>query len=450
MSGVVYVGVAVIDGNGIDKSGLGGALLEDGKSHQNGLNGFGSGLAYAGNGNFYALADRGPNKVVYSGGAAVDNTTSYDNRFQQFHINLTPVGSPDINGKYSSYQVNTQNTGTVLLKNSSDQQYQGISSGSPVGTGNPRLDSEGIVVAPDHSVWISDEYGPYILHFDAQGHQIGSLTLPQGFQIANPGATGAFETANNTFGRVNNRGMEGLAITPDGKHLVGMMQSSLIQDGGLTGVNTRIIVYDLTDPLAAPKQFDYRLDNTSNVVSDILAINDHQFLVGERNSASGAQGVKLLYEIDLNQANAPTDLAGTVYSGTNASNGMPATAIPNGVTPLDKHLFANIGDLLRQANPFSSVNGKGDLPDKIEGYAWGPDLADGRHLLLATNDNDYAQSQISGYPNYFFAFAVDPSDVPGFQPAVFVPEPGSLTIGVVGCLSLLVLGFRAQRRSSAS
>ena len=30
-----------------------------------------------------------------------------------------------------------------------------------------------------------------------------------------------------------------------------------------------------------------------------------------------------------------------------------------------------------------------DFPEKIEGLAFGPDLPDGRHLLLVTNDNDF-------------------------------------------------------------
>jgi hypothetical protein len=37
-------------------------------------------------------------------------------------------------------------------------------------------------------------------------------------------------------------------------------------------------------------------------------------------------------------------------------------------------------------------------------------------LLLATNDNDFSQQAVSGFPNYIFAFAVDPSDAPLFQP----------------------------------
>ena len=131
---VVYIGEAIFDGSGTDKSGLapgipgqpGTSTLEDGVSRNNALNGFGSGLAYAGNNLFYALADRGPNKVTYPGGSLVDNTTSYSNRYQQFQITLTPVGPLD-NGKYDSYTVNATNVATTLLSNAQGLQYTGIS-----------------------------------------------------------------------------------------------------------------------------------------------------------------------------------------------------------------------------------------------------------------------------------------------------------------------------------
>jgi len=446
-AGVTYIGDVIIAGNGTDKSGLPATILEDGKSPANALNGFGSGLAYAGNGIFYALADRGPNKVAYTNGAAVDNTTSYPNRYQQFQISATPVGSLGPDGKFASYNLQATNIGTILLHNAQGAQYLGISTGFSTNpaVANTRLDSEGIAVAPDHTIWISDEYGPYILHFDEQGHQIGSLTLPPGFQVATPGPTANSELVNTT-GRTTNRGMEGLAISPDGKTLVGMMQSSLIQDGGLNGINDRVLVYDLTNPSAAPKQFVYQLDSKATPISELVAINSHQFLVDERDGNGGANGIKLLYEIDLNQANPPTDLTSTAFSGTTANNGLPATSLPQGITPLHKTLFANIGQILNSASPtpFSDINGLNGLPDKIEGYAWGPDLPDGRHLLLATNDNDFAQSAIRGYPNYIFAFAVDPADVPGFQPESFVPEPGTLPLFAVG--ALLLTGWSWRRR----
>lgn len=453
-AGVMFIGAVTIPGSGTDKSGLPNTLLEDGKSTQAGLTGFGSGLAYAGNGVFYALNDRGPNKVVYN--PSVDNTTSFNSRYQQFQITATPkAGTLQPDGTYSAYDIQATNIGTTLLKNIDGKQYVGISTGfstNPAVEGT-RLDAEGIAVAPDGSVWISDEYGPYILHFDKNGNEIGSLALPPGFQVANPKANLADETnpANNTIGRFTNRGAEGLAISPDGKTLAVVMQSSLIQDGGLSGVNDRILIYDLEHPNAPPQQFLYQLDSTATPLSDITAINNHQFLVDERDGVGGAAGIKKLYLIDLNQSSPPTDLTATAYSGSTAANGLPATGTPAGVTPLDKTLFANIGALLNAANPFSGVNGTNGLPDKIEGYAWGPDLADGRHLLLVTNDNDFAHpapNAVTGYPNYIFAFAVDPSDVPGFQAAFAAPEPASLAIWGIGAIGLLSL--RRRSRSAAA
>ena len=53
-------------------------------------------------------------------------------------------------------------------------------------------------------------------------------TLPDKFAVSFLSAQGDLEIdfANNPIGRVANKGMEGLAITPDGSTLVGIMQSA--------------------------------------------------------------------------------------------------------------------------------------------------------------------------------------------------------------------------------
>jgi hypothetical protein len=73
------------------------------------------------------------------------------------------------------------------------------------------------------SVFISDEYGPYVYQFDrANGQHIRSFTLPANLAVAVQGPSIAAEAAPiNTTGRVANKGMEGLAITPDGTTLGG-------------------------------------------------------------------------------------------------------------------------------------------------------------------------------------------------------------------------------------
>ena len=410
--GVQFIGTGYLDGKGADKSGLPSTLLEDGVSPMNGLNGIGSGMAYTGQQNrFVMLPDRGPNKVEYKGGAEVDFTTSYPNRIQTFDIQVVQDAT-----RPTGWRVDLAHIGTTLLKNAAGEQYIGISTAFAQDAKlNRRLDSEGIAVAPDGTLWISDEYGPHILQFDQTGKQIGALKAPEGFEIATPGPNLKTEMATNKIGRATNRGAEGLTITPSGRYLAIAMQSPLLQDGGQKGLNSRIVIYDLQNKNAAPRQFIYPFDDTKMGISEILAVDETRFLVNERDAAAGANGRKLLYLVDLNQSEKPTELTSAGYVGIHAKT-LPESGLPEGVVALKKTLFADIGKLLNKAQDEGKAafaNARG-LPDKIEGYAWGPDLPNGDHLLLACNDNDF-DSLETGFPNYIFAFAVSPSALPGLK-----------------------------------
>ena len=408
--GVQFIGAAYLDGKGTDQSGLPATLLEDGVSPINGLNGIGSGMTYTGYQNrFVLLPDRGPNKVEYKGGAEVDFTTSYPNRIQTFDIKVVQDTS-----RPTGWRVDLSHVGTTLLKNTSGEQYIGISTAfAAEGKANRRLDSEGVGVAPDGTFWVSDEYGPHILQFDQTGRQIGMLKAPEGFEIATPGPNLKTEMQTNKIGRATNRGAEGLTITPSGRYLAIAMQSPLIQDGGQKGLNSRIVIYDLQNKASAPRQFIYPFDDTKMGISEILAVDETRFLINERDAAAGANGRKLLYLVDINQEQKPTDLATAGFTGANGKT-LPEAGLPEGVIALKKSLFADIGKLLNKAQEDGKgafANARG-LPDKIEGYAWGPDLPNGDHLLLACNDNDF-DSLETGFPNYIWAFAVPPSSLPG-------------------------------------
>ena len=118
---------------------------------------------------------------------------------------------------------------------------------------------------------------------------------------------GSVEISGNSIGRIANKGMEGLAITPDGTTLVGIMQNALIQDaaqGKAQSKLLRIVTFDIATG-AATHQYGYKL-TTGSGVSEILAINNHEFLVDERDgngrgSANDAV-VKQLFKIDLSGA----------------------------------------------------------------------------------------------------------------------------------------------------
>ena len=219
----------------------------------------------------------------------------------------------------------------------------------------------------------------------------------------------------NTKGRQSNRGMEGLAISPDGSTLYGMMQNALIQDGALDAGNTRrglhnrILQIDLAT--GRTREFVYVLSDRRFGVNEILAINDHQFLVLERDGNAGTGAAfKRLFKIDITGA---TDVSGVAS--------LPQTGpLPAGIVPVSKEPFLDLLD------PRFGLAGE-TFPEKIEGLAFGPDLPDGRHLLLVTSDNDFFADQ----PSRIYAFGISPSSCRGSSPRCCRPatSPGSLARG---------------------
>jgi hypothetical protein len=101
--------------------------------------------------------------------------------------------------------------------------------------------------------------------------------------------------------------MEGLAITPDGRTLVGIMQNALIQDaaeGGTAKNLLRIVTIDIVSGKTT-HQYAYLLTSGSGV-SEISALNQHEFLVDERDGKGLGDGstakVKQIFKIDLANA----------------------------------------------------------------------------------------------------------------------------------------------------
>src|SRR5262249_28868246 len=134
-------------------------------------------------------------------------------------------------------------------------------------------------------VYISDEYGPYVYEFDRlTGARLRSFALPSSFFVTNLQSVGNNEISGNTSGRTANKGMEGLAITPDGRTLVGIMQNALIQarlEGGAAANLLRMVTIDIASGRVT-HQYAYVL-TAGTGVSEIVALNDHEFFVDERD-----------------------------------------------------------------------------------------------------------------------------------------------------------------------
>lgn len=372
---------ASLPGNLSDGLELEPKLLEDGVTPHDQVGGFGSAITYTGVGNRYiAVPDRGP----------ADGTTSYLDRYYLFDIKLHP-------GVGDGLTIDLRRA--TLLTNDQGQLLTGAAAALDAGStpAARRFDPEGIVLSGTGTFFISDEYGPYVYEFGAGGDRHRAKPLPAKFFIPSPSADATAELTNLT-GRQANRGMEGLAISPDGKKLYGLMQNALIQDGALdpdrrrVGFNVRLLELDLESH--ETRELVYVLDHAGNGLNEILAINDHQFLVIERDGAAGANAArKRIHKIDISGASDVSDLAS-----------LPRQGLPAGVVPVQKAPFI---DLL---SPEFGLAGA-TFPEKVEGLAFGPTLPDGRLPLLVTSDNDFKASN----PTRIFAFAIPPSLLPGYH-----------------------------------
>lgn len=392
------------------------------------LGGLGSGLAWAGGNVFLALPDRGPNALTWN--ATIDNTTSYIPRFHTLTLDLQ--ATPDaVNGLpftlrptlkattllFSRVPLNyggvvAGHKATPDLNRPSRQYFSGRSDNfdpatSSSDTRDARFDPEGIrLSANGRFVYITDEYGPYLYQFDRDtGARIRAIALPANLAVAHKSASGASEISGNSLGRVANKGMEGLAISPDGKKLYGFVQSPLIEDGGDGGRMNRIVEVDLETEVTRQYAYDNYLADKKKTYnsSELLALNDHELLVLERDGKGLGDDsdavVKRVYKIDLAGA---TDVSALVGEAQLLPHALPKT------------LFLDIVAKLTAAG--LTVD---QIPAKLEGMAFGEDVVVNggvRHTLYIANDNDYlATSPKKGKsnPNQWFVFTFTEADLAG-------------------------------------
>lgn len=181
---------------------------------------------------------------------------------------------------------------------------------NPIKTDINGLDPEGLAALQDGSFWVSDEYGPHLVHYDAKGVEIERINVFVNDERNNVMVEGKPILLPTEFSkRRANRGMEALTITPDQTTLVGIMESSMDnpdKSGRLSSL-VRMVTINLVSGQIA--QYLYRLDNAAHVTSGIVALNDHEFYLIEHDRKFPLQdksAQKLIYKVDITHA---TDIA---------------------------------------------------------------------------------------------------------------------------------------------
>ncbi len=319
------------------------------------LGGYGSSIAYdAKEELFYLLTDRGP------------NTDYGDNEAKMFPM---PNYSPTV-GVFRRSGDSLKLVRKVILKDANGNPMLGIPNVKGDGvTGeiayNPKgekitgeymgIDSEGLALSPDGTLWVSDEYGPFVMNFSMEGKLLKILSpsngLPKYFAKRRP-----------------NRGMEGLTISADGKKLYGIMQSPLYLPDNSTrnkSVNNRIIEISLEN--GKTREFIYQLEKPKRIVSEITYIDNSTMLVLERDGKfpKDGKGFKRVYEITIDKA---TDVSGKEIELLSS-----AELGEQGIVPVTKELYI---DILKAIPTYPH--------DKAEGIVF----IDKEHLAIV-NDDDF-------------------------------------------------------------
>ncbi|RIK80095.1 MAG: PEP-CTERM sorting domain-containing protein [Planctomycetota bacterium] len=378
----------------------------------NRLAGFLSDVAYdRATDTYFGVTDRGP------GGGSL----AYVPKIQQFRLDVGPT-----TGAASNFQL----LQTILFKTADGgATFDGrtpLALNGDASVLGLSFDPEAIVLAPNRNFYVADEYGPSVYEFApvsiggvTEARFVRAFDVPARFAPLDSSGEQNYVAERNTApalvsGRQDNRGFEGLAIAPDGSTMLAIMQDPLAEEGngnqGRRSRNVRIVRFDVATG-ASTGEFIYQLEDIAAInariagtvndftanqqgrqlgVSSIVAINDHEFLVMERDTRgvnpetilSGdvtdlTVGAKRLYQIDLSGA---TDVSSLSLAGTNA--------LPGGVVPAAKALFLDL-----QAELVALGR---EIPERIEAVAIGPQLADGGYSLLLGIDNDFSIADVGG------------------------------------------------------
>jgi hypothetical protein len=148
-------------------------------------------------------------------------------------------------------------------------------------------------------LWVGDEFGPWLLHFDASGRLLEPpVSLPDGLMSPNNPHLG---TATPRI--INSRGIEAMAMSTNGRSLVVVLEGAVVGEDPLS---RRIYRYDL-DRREFTRLADYRTDEPVRFIADAQSLSEGRIVVIERDGGRGATATsRPVYAVDLAPAGGRT------------------------------------------------------------------------------------------------------------------------------------------------
>jgi hypothetical protein len=284
------------------------------------------------------------------------------------------------------------------------------------------FDAEAIHVFADGSGFVSDEYGTYIARFNSSKQFTKLIQLPGAAQPNRPASTLNFDSVSApTNGRRNNQGLEGLAVSPDNKRLLALLQSATVQDTSgsqqQTRYNARLFVYDieaanLENPVLIGEyvvqlpRYDLNGNNSAldatAAQSEIVALSNTQFLMLPRDGNGLGKSTAdpiVTKTVDLVDFGSATNVLGSYDAVGSAIS--PSGVLRVGITPAKSTVVINLlssTDLTKFGfNTNTTSPNQFTVAEKAEGMALVPDTSTPStedYFLFVANDNDFQSSDV--------------------------------------------------------
>jgi len=286
------------------------------------------------------------------------------------------------------------------------------------------IDAEAVYLFPDGSGYVSDEYGAYIIRFDANKKITGITQLPAAAQPHIAGVLNFTAAVAPTDGRRNNQGLEGMSVTPDGKRLLAVLQSATIQDTNgskqQTRNNARMFVFDISTPEKKESPLliaehvvqlpTYKLNgdggaaDTTAAQSEIIALSAEQFLMLPRDGNGLGKKTtdpivfKSVQLVDISKASNILGLHDGIGEKIATAGVLDPSIVP--ATSQEVVNLVSLPDIARFGmNTNTSAPTADTFQEKWEAMALVPNLEPGSdshdYYLIVGNDNDFESSNVA-------------------------------------------------------
>ena len=263
------------------------------------------------------------------------------------------------------------------------------------------FDIESVRKDKNGNYWFGEEFGPFLVKSDSTGKVLKhEVSLPGVFAPENPFLAGGSPNLGSS------RGFEGMAINAAGDRLYTLLEGTVTGDPAKA---LRINEFNVDTENYTGASWLYRLDTDGTNIGDMTAINDHEFVVIERNGATATSGgtpFKRIFKIDINQIDA------------------------NGY--VKKTLLV---DLMNVLDPYD-LNGDGSTVFTFPYVTIEDVLFIDSNTLLVINDNNYPGTggrNLNSDPSEFLRISLVPE-----------PETGMLMLG--GLVGLAAATRRHKRK----